>query len=62
MDELEYIKKFGKVSIKKACKKCKVDVSNLYHGKVKPEQIKKVKRQIENDLAELYLIVEKKEG
>ena len=62
MDDLEYIKRFGKVSLRKACKKCKVDYSNLFNGRVKPEKIKQVKRQIENDLAELYLIIEKKEG
>ena len=56
MDDLEYIKNFGKINIKKACQKVKVDRSNLYNGKVKPEQIKKVKRQLENDLARLYLI------
>lgn len=63
MDDLEYIKNFGKINVKKACQKVKVDRSNLYKGKVSPEQIKKVKRQLESDLAKLYLINEKeKEG
>lgn len=62
MDDLEYIKNFGKINVTKACKKVKVDRSNLYKGKVSQEQIKKVKRQLENDLARLYIIEEKKEG
>lgn len=61
MDDLEYIKNFGKINVKKACQKAKVDRANLYKGKVSPEQIKKVKRQLENDLAKLYIIEENKE-
>ena len=60
MDDLEYIKNFGKINIKKACQKVKVDRSNLYKGKVTQEDIKKVKRQLENDLAQLYIIKEEK--
>lgn len=58
MDDLEYIKNFGKINIKKACQKVKVDRSNLYKGKVNQEDIKKVKRQLENDIAKLYIIKE----
>ena len=59
MDDLEYIKNFGKINIKKACQKVKVDRSNLYKGKVNQEDIKRVKRQLENDIAKLYIIDEK---
>lgn len=58
MDDLEYIKKFSKINIRKVCRKNNVDTSNLYKGKVKAEKITKVKKQIENDIAELYIIKE----
>lgn len=61
MDDLEFIKKFSKVNITKACKKAKVDRINLYNGKVKPEKVKKVKRILESEIAKLY-IIEDKEG
>ncbi|MBQ1551242.1 MAG: hypothetical protein IIZ67_03980 [Bacilli bacterium] len=61
MEDLEFIKRFSKVSIKKACKIAKVNRENLYNGKVKPEKVKKVKRVLESEIAKLY-IIEDKEG
>lgn len=61
MDDLEFIKKFSKVSITKACKKAKVNRGNLYNGKVKPEKTKLVKKILESELAKLYIIEEKGE-
>lgn len=61
MEDLEFIKKFSKVSIKKACKIAKVNRENLYNGKVKAEKVKKVKRVLESEIAKLY-IIEDKEG
>lgn len=61
MDELEFIKKFSKVSVSKACKKAKVDLSNLYAGRVKKEKVKLIKKILESELAKLYLIEDKGE-
>lgn len=61
MEDLEFIKRFSKVSIKKACKIAKVNRENLYNGKVKAEKVKKVKRVLESEIAKLY-IIEDKEG
>lgn len=62
MDDLEFIKNIAKINVKKACQKTHVNRSNLYKGKVRPELIKKVKRQIENDIAELYIIKESEDN
>lgn len=64
MEDLEFIKRFSKVSIKKACKIAKVNRENLYNGKVKAEKVKKVKRVLESEIAKLYIIEDKedKEG
>lgn len=56
MDDLEFIKKFSKVNISKACKKAKVNRGNLYNGNVKKEKIKLVRRILEDELARLYLL------
>lgn len=61
MEDLEFIKNFSKVSISKACKKAKVNISNLYAGRVKKEKVKLIKKILESEIAKLY-IIEDKEG
>ena len=56
MDDLEYIKKFSKITIKDVCKKSKADRSNVLTGKASKKTISKVKRQIESEVAKLYLV------
>lgn len=61
MEDLDYIKKFSKITIKSVCEKANVDRSNVFNGRTTKKNIKKVKEQIENDIAKLYLIEEKNE-
>lgn len=56
MDDLTYIKKFSKITITDVCKKAKVNKSNLFNGKASKKSVKKVKKQIESDVARLYLV------
>lgn len=56
MDDLEYIKKFSKISIKKVCEKSKANRSNVLSGNASKKTINKVKKQIENEIARLYII------
>lgn len=58
MDDLTYIKKFSKITITDVCKKAKVNKSNLFNGKASKKSVKKVKKQIESDVARLYLVDE----
>ena len=55
MDDLEYIKKFSKINITKACKKVKVNRANLLNNKTTKENIKKVRQELENQVAKLYI-------
>ena len=55
MDDLEYIKKFSKINITKACKKCHVNRGNLLNNKTTEENIKKVRQELENQVAKLYV-------
>lgn len=59
MEDLEYIKKFSKISIKSVCDKANVDKANLYSGRTSKKNIKKVRKYIESNIAELYLLNEK---
>ena len=52
---LEYIKKFIKISVPSICKKLKIDKSNLYTGKTTNLNIKKVRQEIESEIAKLYI-------
>lgn len=56
MEDLDYIKKFSKITMKSVCEKTKVDKANLFNGKASKKKINKVKRQIESDIARLYLL------
>lgn len=58
MEDLEYIKKFSKITIKNVCDKVKVDKSNLYAGRVNKNKVKKIRKMIENDIATLYILEE----
>lgn len=55
MEDLEYIKKFSKINISKACKTCKVNRGNLLNNKTTKENIKKVRQELEHQVAKLYI-------
>lgn len=55
MEDLEYIKKFSKINITKACKKCNVNRANLLNNKTTKENVKKVREELENQVAKLYV-------
>ena len=61
MDDLEYIKKFSKITIKDVCNKSKANRSNILRGTASKKKINKVKRQIESDIASLYLLEDENE-
>lgn len=61
MEDLEYIKNFSKISITDACKKNKINRSNVLNGKASKNKIKKVRKQLENDVAMLYLMRDENE-
>lgn len=61
MEDLEFIKKYSKISVSEACKKANVDRSNLYAGRVKNKnKLKDVRENIESEIAKLYIKEEKR--
>lgn len=55
MEDLEYIKKFSKISISGICEKNKINRQNLLNNKTTKKNIKKVRESIESEIAKLYL-------
>lgn len=55
MEDLKYIKKFSKITIQKACDNAKVNKSNLFAGRTTDENVKKVREEIESEIAKLYI-------
>ena len=53
MDDLEYIKKFSKITITKVCKMANVDQSNLWAGKTSKEKTKQIREIIQNEVNKL---------
>jgi len=56
MDDLEYIRKFNQIKLTKICKTAKVNRGNLYSGRTKKDNIKKVRKTIESEIAKLYIM------
>ena len=55
MKDLDYIKQFSKISITKACNQVKVDRTNVLNNKASKEKIKKVREELESEVAKLYI-------
>ena len=62
MKDLEFIKKFSKITVSGACKKTKVDRSGLLRNRLKDEKAKAVREEIENQIARLYIKEENNNG
>lgn len=56
MDDLEFINKFSKIKVASICQKLKINRSNVYNGRTTNENLKKVRREIESEIAKLYII------
>lgn len=62
MEDLEFIKKFSKISVTRACQIVGVNRSNLYTGRLSKEQNRKVREFIEDSVARLYIKGENQNG
>lgn len=55
MDDLEYIKRFSKISITGICEKKGINRSNLLNNKTTRKNKKVVREEIESEIAKLYI-------
>ena len=57
LKDLEYIKKFSKISISGICEKNKINRANLLNNKSTQKNAKIVREEIESEIAKLYIKV-----
>lgn len=62
MQDLEYIKKFSKITISGICEKKKINRANLLNNKSAPKNAKIVREEIESEIAKLYIKNEEENG
>lgn len=55
MNDFEFIRKFSEISVNKCCKYLKIDPGNVYNQKTTLQNAKKVREEIEDRIARLYL-------
>lgn len=55
MKDIEYIKNFSKINISKICRKLYINRSNLLNGHTTSDNIKRVREEIESEVAKLYI-------
>lgn len=58
-EDLEYIKKFTKITVNKVCIELGYNTANILKGKATPERVHNVRRLIEEKQAKLYLMEDK---
>ena len=51
----EFVQNFSKISIAKICRNLLIDKSNVSAGRTSKENYDKIKEEIENEIAKLYL-------
>ena len=54
-ENLLYIRKFSKISLTDICDKLKITRINIYNGKIGKDATKKIREEIESEIAKLYL-------
>lgn len=62
MDDLEYIKRFSKISITGICEKKGINRGNLLNNKTTKKNKRTVREEIESEIAKLYIKVDDKDG
>ena len=55
MKDLDYIKKFSKISISGICEKNKINRQNLLNNRTTQKNAKIVREEIESEIAKLYI-------
>ena len=54
-ENLLYIRKFSKITLKRICEELGYTKSNIYTGKISKETTLKIRKKIESEIAKLYL-------
>lgn len=60
MDDINFIKRFSKITISGICRKYNIDRTNLMNNRTKLENFKIIREEIESEYAKLYIKKEDK--
>lgn len=60
-EDYKYIKAFSKISVTSVCKKLNYPKANILTGKASADRIHKVKKEIEKQVAKIYLLEDNNE-
>lgn len=55
MDDINFIKRFSKITISGICRKYNIDRTNLMNNRTKLENFKIIREEIESEYAKLYI-------
>lgn len=55
MTDIEFIKRFSKMSVNSYCKKHNINKSNFWHGTAKKEYYRQIRVEIMNDFFDILL-------
>lgn len=55
-EDLNFIKKYSKISVNKVCKELGYNTANILKGKATPERVHNVRKLIEEKQAKLYIM------
>lgn len=55
-EDLDFIKKYSKISVNKVCKELGYNTANILKGKATPERVHNVRKLIEEKQAKLYIM------
>ena len=54
MNDYDYIKNFSKITVNKICRELKIDRGNVIRNTTSEENLHKIRKRIESELANLY--------
>ena len=54
-ENLHYIRKFSKITLKSICDELGISKTNIYTGKISKDTTLKIRKKIESEIAKLYL-------
>lgn len=55
MKDIDFIRNFLKINLSDICDKLHISRGNVYSGKISDENLNKIRKEIENQIAKLYI-------
>lgn len=56
IEDVNFINNFSKIKLSEICRNLKVDRTNIFYGRCSDKKIHEVRKQIEHEIAMLYIL------